>query len=308
MDLWEITSRYLLANITAGKHFKASHLIDLASYLDVDLKVPRNANSGQINFILQDLLELSKHQFTAMEFITKMSKLEPYETVTQQLKDQIICESIHRMNGTLKIVYDLQKVMPQLNHLLQASGHAKITPSIIIEEAALSDLLPSQERASRQTTKDPPPKRRSVSFSRPTSENRALTPTESVQDSSDIRSMVKQMNISLHDQRKQMAKLSKLCLGALTSIDAIEKNMELNNGTHDSLKHDKPMERIKKISEDSLKLSNQVKELDRHLQRVEEKFREELKKCVPASKMMARLGMQSIFFRRAGNFLLCSFP
>lgn len=42
--------------------------------------------------------------------------------------------------------------------------------------------------------------------------------------------MLKQMNLQLNEQRKAIAKVSKLCLGALTSIDQLETKVHKDGG------------------------------------------------------------------------------
>ena len=82
------------------------------------------------------------------------------------------------------------------------------------------------------------------------------------------------------EQKKAVSKMSKLCLGALTSVDQMETK----------LNEHQPMEKFKRLSEDSVKLNSQVQQSlhDMHLK-------------------MERLGNTRVSFCNFGFKLLMSF-
>ena len=65
------------------------------------------------------------------------------------------------------------------------------------------------------------------------------------------------LRIFILEQKKAVSKMSKLCLGALTSVDQMETK----------LNEHQPMEKFKRLSEDSVKLNSQVQQSlhDMHL-------------------------------------------
>ena len=69
--------------------------------------------------------------------------------------------------------------------------------------------------------------------------------------------MIPNEEIHFLEQKKAVAKMSKLCLGALTSVDQMETK----------LNEHQPMEKFKRLSEDSVKLNSQVQQSlhDMHL-------------------------------------------
>jgi hypothetical protein len=105
----------------------------------------------------------------------------------------------------------------------------------------------------------------------------------------DLRIIVKHLNIQMLEQKKAMAKMSKLCLGALTAVDQLEtKQKTLENA--DITKH-QPMERFKKLSEDTLKLNTLIKHVDHHLGQLEAKVvsRDEIENFIDR-RHLSRLG------------------
>ena len=108
MDLWDVTSNFLVSNVTS-KNFRLNDVLTLANHLKIQLKPPRNANSGQLTFILRDLLDVAKAQYPVLDFVYRISQVKPFEATGIQLKDRLMSESIMCMNGTLRTVYDQQK-------------------------------------------------------------------------------------------------------------------------------------------------------------------------------------------------------
>ena len=108
MDLWDVTSNFLVSNVTS-KNFRLNDVLALANHLKIQLKPPRNANSGQLTFILRDLLDVAKAQYPVLDFVYRISQVKPFEATGIQLKDRLMSESIMCMNGTLRTVYDQQK-------------------------------------------------------------------------------------------------------------------------------------------------------------------------------------------------------
>ena len=62
--------------------------------------------------------------------------------------------------------------------------------------------------------------------------------------------MLKQIKLEQLEQKKAVAKMSKLCLGALTSVDNMETKINENQA----------MEKFKKLSEESVKLNSHVQQ------------------------------------------------
>jgi len=81
-------------------------------------------------------------------------------------------------------------------------------------------------------------------------------------DEDNVKVIVKQMSSQMLEQKKALAKVSKLCLGALNAIDQIETKM---GEDHDEVAKQQPMERFKKMSGDIVQLSAVVHQLDLHL-------------------------------------------
>ena len=117
----------------------------------------------------------------------------------------------------------------------------------------------------------------------------------------EFQSMIRQMNSQLTEQKKAVAKISKLCLGALTSVEQLETKVN-KDGINNETKN-QPMERIKKLAEDTAKLNNYMHEIDLHLDGVEKYLKDEMQKCLPLTKMMAKLG-KKIYLKI--HIFLCS--
>ena len=80
MDLWDVTSNFLISNIT-GKSFRITDILALSNEVEVQLKPPRNANSGQVSFLLRDLLDMVRGKLPVLEFATKMMKVKQFEAL-----------------------------------------------------------------------------------------------------------------------------------------------------------------------------------------------------------------------------------
>ena len=65
-----------------------------------------------------------------------------------------------------------------------------------------------------------------------------------------VRDTLKQIKLEQLEQKKAVAKMSKLCLASLTSVDQMETK----------LNEHQPMEKFKKLNEDSVKLNSHVQQ------------------------------------------------
>ena len=137
MDLWDTACNFLVSNIT-GKNFRIADVLSLANILNLQLKPPRNANSGQISFLMRDILDLSKQKYPVLDFVSRLSHVKPFEALALQLKDHIINESILCMNGTLRTVYDQQKEISKLKQLVSETN-SRSSSSLI--EDSMRDLI-----------------------------------------------------------------------------------------------------------------------------------------------------------------------
>ena len=106
------------------------------------------------------------------------------------------------------------------------------------------------------------------------------------------------MSTQLVEQRKALAKLSKLSVSAFTSIENLETKLKNREVIGDTVTKSQPMERIKKVSEDTAKLSNYVRDLDMHLESIDKKMKDEVQRSGPLNKTVSRLGKYVI-----GNFI-----
>ena len=128
MDLWDVATNFLVSNIT-GKNYRITDILALANMVKIQLKPPRNANSGQVTFLLRDLLDVVKNQHQVLEFVSKMCQIKPFEVIGNQLKDHLMNESILCMNGTLRTVHDQQKEIARLKQLMDSIRDVSILDS-----------------------------------------------------------------------------------------------------------------------------------------------------------------------------------
>ena len=73
---------------------------------------------------------------------------------------------------------------------------------------------------------------------------------------------VKSFNTQLNEQKKAVAKISKLCLGALNAVDQLETKIGHNS---DETAKNQPMEKIKKLSEETVRLNTMMSQMDLYL-------------------------------------------
>ena len=92
-----------------------------------------------------------------------------------------------------------------------------------------------------------------------TSEPRALLNPE---EESSMKEMVRSFNVQLNEQKKSVAKISKLCLGALNAIDQLETRV---GNTKDETAKNQPMEKIKKLSEEHVRINALMNQMDNHI-------------------------------------------
>ena len=104
-------------------------ILALANTVKIQLKPPRNANSGQVTFLLRDLLDDVKKHHQVLDFVTKMCCVKPFEAIGNQLKDHLMNESILCMNGTLRTVHDQQKAIARLTHVMDSIKDKSILDS-----------------------------------------------------------------------------------------------------------------------------------------------------------------------------------
>ena len=92
-----------------------------------------------------------------------------------------------------------------------------------------------------------------------TSEPRAILNPE---EESSMKEMVRTFNVQLNEQKKSVAKISKLCLGALNAIDQLETRV---GNTKDETAKNQPMEKIKKLSEEHVRINALMNQMDHHI-------------------------------------------
>ena len=98
MDLWDVTTNFLVSNIT-GKNYRITDILALANTVKVQLKPPRNANSSQVTFLLRDLLDGVKNQSQVLDFASKMCLVKQFEVLGNQLKaEDLISTSLKSLN------------------------------------------------------------------------------------------------------------------------------------------------------------------------------------------------------------------
>ena len=92
-----------------------------------------------------------------------------------------------------------------------------------------------------------------------TSEPRTILNPE---EESSMKEMVRTFNVQLNEQKKSVAKISKLCLGALNAIDQLETRV---GNTKDETAKNQPMEKIKKLSEEHVRINALMNQMDHHI-------------------------------------------
>ena len=92
-----------------------------------------------------------------------------------------------------------------------------------------------------------------------TSEPRTILNPE---EESSMKEMVRTFNVQLNEQKKSVAKISKLCLGALNAIDQLETRV---GNTKDETAKNQPMEKIKKLSEENVRINALMNQMDHHI-------------------------------------------
>jgi len=294
MDLWDVATNFLVSNIT-GKNYRITDILALANTVKIQLKPPRNANSGQVTFLLRDLLDDVKKHHQVLDFVSKMCCVKPFEAMGNQLKDHLMNESILCMNGTLRTVHDQQKEIARMKHFMNSMKDMSVLDS--------PKQSPGVNHRSRPLAmnRSNGPLRRSASMARPPSgannnSDEKIGPemirTPDINEI-DFQTMIKQMNSQLWEQKKAVSKVSKLCLGALTSVEQLESrvNKEGIQGNNET-QTNQPMERIKKLVEDTAKLNNYMQEIDVHLEGVDKKVNEEMPRNLLLNKMFTKLDQE----------------
>lgn len=115
MDLWDSITDILLKNVNGGSNFKVTDILALASRMQIQLKPPRNSNSSQISFLLKDLLdELVRQGCTPLDFITRMTQVRPFEQLGHSIKDQLLSDSITRINSALVMMQEQNREIARL--------------------------------------------------------------------------------------------------------------------------------------------------------------------------------------------------
>jgi hypothetical protein len=106
MDLWDVVSNFLIQKVTPNANFRISDLLALGNHLNVQLKPPRNANSGQITFMLRDLLDEVRNQqkYHAFELANDLANFKPFDKLGSQLKDLLLTETISCMNSATQMM------------------------------------------------------------------------------------------------------------------------------------------------------------------------------------------------------------
>ena len=104
-------------------------ILALANTVKIQLKPPRNANSGQVTFLLRDLLDDVKKHNQVLDFVSKMCCVKPFEAIGNQLKDHLMNESILCMNGTLRTVHDQQKEIARMKHFMNSMKDMSVLDS-----------------------------------------------------------------------------------------------------------------------------------------------------------------------------------
>ena len=107
-------------NMICYKLTCTSDILALANTVKIQLKPPRNANSGQVTFLLRDLLDDVKKHHQVLDFVSKMCCVKPFEAIGNQLKDHLMNESILCMNGTLRTVHDQQKEIARMKNFMNS--------------------------------------------------------------------------------------------------------------------------------------------------------------------------------------------
>jgi len=106
MDLWETVTDFLIQNVTHS-NFRVTDILTLANCLEIQLKPPRNSNSSQITFLIKDLLDESvKMGCSPLDFVKKMSQVRAFESLALVLKDQLLSDSISRINNALLMMQE----------------------------------------------------------------------------------------------------------------------------------------------------------------------------------------------------------
>ena len=114
-------------------------ILALANTVKIQLKPPRNANSGQVTFLLRDLLDDVKKHHQVLDFVTKMCCVKPFEAIGNQLKDHLMNESILCMNGTLRTVHDQQKEIARMKHFMNSMKDMSVLDS---PKGKICDIYP----------------------------------------------------------------------------------------------------------------------------------------------------------------------
>ena len=99
-----------------------------------------------------------------------------------------------------------------------------------------------------------------------TSEPRTILNPE---EETSMKEMVRSFNVQLNEQKKSVAKISKLCLGALNAIDQLETRVGNNK---DETAKNQPMEKIKKLSEEHVRINALMNQMDHHIGTVSQKI------------------------------------
>ncbi len=133
--------------------------------------------------------------------------------------------------------------------------------------ATIKDVVDEMDSPTRPSERSP----RSSSCRRPLQQPPSpthpdLDPQPPLVDESNLKAAVRQLNAQMVDQRKAMAKMSKLCFGALSALAQLEsrqKSEDIDKSVN------QPMERIKRLSEETVKLNAMIQQTNENLHDLE---------------------------------------
>ena len=205
MDLWDTASVFLCSKIN-GDLFLLSDLIGLSYKWGIALRSKPSGGIGgngknQVTIVFRDLLEdlrAARPDLTAHNLISMLTEVKKFSPLSQQLREVLFREALIFVERSGAAMADQKREIASLQRIVKTYQD-------------VSTKTPPKQSMRRQ---------RSGFFGRDEG-----SPPEQPKDWKDAFS---RSQSQLHEQRKSIGKLSKLCLGALNAVDRLESHLSQN--------------------------------------------------------------------------------